>query len=541
MPGALHSTGCLLVVACHGDIAAVLAPVMREVETRLLLSPMLGDFVEFRPLDLGPRPREDPGDPAVRGDPRGGLPSVVARVVEELTRPASGAGVNYFGFVVIDWSAEDVSRLLEGCRADPTIGALPYRSRGIASVGRVDGVVLPSAGAWTHGTLADELRRFADDLLHHFAGGQVAGLSPADLAVLRSAREPTAAFGTVRGPAEAARDELDRVLDLRPRLDEAPWFPPVAPAEANGGEVVSAEPYGPDGGETPAGTDAAPDGAAVRHDAGGQGGEVVRWDEAVPRPAVEPEAGRMGALRRLAGRFRRGGADAGEGPARAQAGPPGPGAERLAYLVLLDGPNAVDTRVWRRGRDLVLDVAGRLAGRREAAYLVRLLPGPGDGPAGELTPAHAVAARMIRRSPWFDFGPALARLRVLMRRDLAAVDPDRSDGPGEPRRAKDTDGPGTPVVVVFAAYVPLADAVTVGEYTGLVGEARVVWVLPDGAAPLLSEDFTPDGVTVLGDHPDAAEDVAALIGTVTPPRHGGAAPPRSPRGASRPRGGPDSD
>jgi hypothetical protein len=59
-----------------------------------MMSPTLGDFIEMRFVDLGPRLGQASQHVAA-----------VARIAREFTRPGGGAGGNYFALAIVDWSA----------------------------------------------------------------------------------------------------------------------------------------------------------------------------------------------------------------------------------------------------------------------------------------------------------------------------------------------------------------------------------------------------------------------------------------------------
>ncbi len=116
------SKGCLLIVASFANVAPVVDAVTQETGARIMMSPMLGDFIEMRFVDLGPRP----GQASLHA-------AVVARIMREFTRPDGSAEGNYFALAIIDWSTV-VKRLLGKWTADPTISALPLRCRGLATI-----------------------------------------------------------------------------------------------------------------------------------------------------------------------------------------------------------------------------------------------------------------------------------------------------------------------------------------------------------------------------------------------------------------------
>jgi hypothetical protein len=211
---------CSLVVASYTDIAQIVGAVTTATVARLLMSPVLGDFIELRSVDIGVRP-EGAADRS----------SAVTRLADELTRPARDAVENYFGLVIIDSSASTVDHLLEGCRLDPTIAALPLRQRGLSvlddrslPLGEGDDraeISIPESGEWTHRAMVDELRGYADSLLRHFANAHRPGLTREELVSLRYAHESLP-------PLPRIRADDDPVLDLTPALPD-PEPAPAAP------------------------------------------------------------------------------------------------------------------------------------------------------------------------------------------------------------------------------------------------------------------------------------------------------------------------
>ena len=126
----------------------------------------------------------------------------VRRITDELMRPRSGVGRNYFALVIVDQSAATVEQLLRECAASPFLSGLPIRLRGIASRDdrrpRPDSaaspeIVVSPTGSWSRGELIDELRRYGDELLRHFATGEEHGLTHDELGVLRTRYQEHAA------------------------------------------------------------------------------------------------------------------------------------------------------------------------------------------------------------------------------------------------------------------------------------------------------------------------------------------------------------
>lgn len=453
-----ESLGCLLIVASFTDIASTVGMVTADTSTRLLISPVLGDFIELRHVDMGARPRDE--------SERAGVP---ARIADEFTKPTGGAVENYFGLMVVDDSAATVGLLLRDCRMDPAIAALPLRCRGLAVVEdrpparepRADFVVLPQDGLWTRRTLADELRNYADDLLRSFTTTYRRGLTYDDLASIRS----------THGPFTIAEDET--VLDLRPAVPSALISEPVPRPLTSESEPRTAAP------DVRA---AAPDVRAAVPDVRAAVPEVRVVNEIAGGPALRGRVPRLW-----------GGRAAGDGAATSEA------ARALVYLILTDGVGSDDRSVWRRGRALLVEIDRKIAAVPGSAYWMRVMTGAYEAVRSSRQPAGRLSARTIRRSASpFDFARLLAQLRVTMRRDLTAA--------GRPAPLV-----GRPVVVIFAADVPLGDAITVEEYTALAESASVIWVVPDRTSHLMSPYFAIEGVVILTDHHDVADEVVTLM------------------------------
>jgi hypothetical protein len=199
-----ESLGCLFLVTAFAEVAHALEPVVADAAARIMMSPTLGDFIELRFVDLGPRP----GDGA-------GLTTVVSRIADELTHPGNDPGQNYFALVIADHSAAVIDQIWHACRGSDVISALPIRCRGLAvnddrraeretatMPGAAADVMVASCGGWRRRELIDELRRYADELLRGSAAGRVRGLTRAELASLRTSSEEIVPFR----PSPAPRD-----------------------------------------------------------------------------------------------------------------------------------------------------------------------------------------------------------------------------------------------------------------------------------------------------------------------------------------------
>ncbi|MEV7806959.1 hypothetical protein AB0O28_28825 [Microbispora sp. NPDC088329] len=498
LPEESDSQGCLLVVASYADLASTLERVTKDAATRLLMSPVIGDFIELRLVDLGHRP---PGD---------GVPAAaVERIVNEITRPAGGASENYFGLLVVDGSAATVERLLDACRADRTMAALPLRCRGFAAkddrhigdtqtgmesaegreevappaAGSVD-IVVPEAGRWTRRGMVDDLKRYAEDLLHHFATTHVSGLTGDDLDSIRRARTSSPEDGDVEAD--------DVVLDLEPAAGVAnepaadqplpgnrPSSESVVPALSSAAVAPSAHPM------PPAGSAGAPSKPVI----------AARLRPAAPVSAVT-------VLRRLAGRLLRRPPAAPADPlpvATAPAPYEADGAVALVYLAIAEGVTVDDSDAWRRGRSLIQEIDKRIAAIPGAAYRIRVVTSLDEPAERAPRPPGELSRRDIRRSASrFDFIELLVKLKAQISGDLATI------GGSPPPAVR-------PAVVVFAADVPMGDVVTMQEYLELVGTASVIWITPLESSALLSPEFAVDGVRVLTDHDGIADEVATYL------------------------------
>ena len=122
VPGA-DTQGCRLVVASYEVAAPLVSAATAETARRIMGTPALGDFMELRFIDMGPRP-ELPGNR-----------STAARLIlEELLAPGGESGRNYFAVAVADRSAAEVGLVLTECVHTPFLNTLPVRVHGIASV-----------------------------------------------------------------------------------------------------------------------------------------------------------------------------------------------------------------------------------------------------------------------------------------------------------------------------------------------------------------------------------------------------------------------
>ena len=82
-------------------------------------SPLLGDFLQLRYVDLGP----PPGDVGDRSRP-------VRNLSAELMTAGGSAGRSHFALVVLASSATTIERLLASCAAEPFLAGLRSGSPG---------------------------------------------------------------------------------------------------------------------------------------------------------------------------------------------------------------------------------------------------------------------------------------------------------------------------------------------------------------------------------------------------------------------------
>lgn len=511
-----ESQGCLLIVAAFAEVAGALEPVATDAADRIMISPVLGDFIELRFLDIGPRPQNDAG-----------FAAAAARIAEELTQPGHGAEQNYFALAMADNSAYLVERMLGACAADPVVAALPLRCRGLAAIddrqpgadrrnpgpgnrqpgasedqqepatgtaGPATGaaVVIPESGGWVRRELINELRTYAETLLHDFATGHKRGLTLAELGSLRS-RDEEILLG---GPAEPA------VADPNATSATASPAPPQAtPSSPPPGPLPPPSPPVP-----PEKAPAAWAGTALyAAPAPERAGPAPSWTDAQhrgPRWRLWPRRGRgegsvAGPSAAQPGTAQRGTAVPGTAePASAVA--PRPPVTAPVLMVLSGGGGPNDHTGWKRGRDLLSEVDRLLAATPQARFAVRALLSAENPDKSTLRPAGTLSRRDMKRpASYVDFAQLLALLRTAVKRDIDSLA--RSGAPVAP-----------PGVVLYAVEPPLADAVTAEVYQELAHDASVIWVLPANSADLLSPVFTA-AAWVVPDHPAAACEVTDLL------------------------------
>jgi hypothetical protein len=180
-----------------------------------------------------------------------------------------------------------------------------------------------------------------------------------------------------------------------------------------------------------------------------------------------------------------------------ESGPPA--ATVVVYLVLTVAESAPDRASWRRGRAVLLELDKRLARTPGIAYLTRVLDAavPGED---RLRPAGRLSTRDIRHPASFlDFATALASVPAVLRADYQ-------------RAVQAAPLTASPVLVIYAADAPLADAITSARYAALAAKIPVLWILPGTSARLLSAAFRNGmHVHVSTDHPAIATELVTLI------------------------------
>jgi hypothetical protein len=434
--------------------------VTAEAGKLIARSPVLGDFVWLRFVDLGP----EPGQAGDRYRP-------VRQIAAELRQEPGDAARNHFALIVIDKSATAIEELLSSCGADPYLAGLRVRSVGIASRddraggAQVADIVASPSGTWNRESdLADALYRQCEDLLSYFAARGEPGLTPAEFAALSQAQQPAAA------PAAGAEDVLpDDLL--------------AGAGEPDGSTAVTAG--------QPALTGTVPvTGVAARP----PGRLMLGWLPRFPwYRRRRPDPAGQGA--------------ASLGLAVPPVVPP-PRAVGLVSLLIAADPDAAEDPGFGRLRAVPLAVDQRLAAQYSCGYRVRLVHGDEGRLRGELDAAGQLAGRAARRLVRAgDFAVLFRGLRAMQRRDAALV------GPAAASVGLDVV---RPAVVVCTADPPLADGGTVLALRELALEATVIWVLPRDREKLISPALRNiPGVAVVTEHQSVAEEIWDAL---SPPR-----------------------
>jgi hypothetical protein len=434
---------CLVLVTSYMRAASLVERVTTEASGRLIMSPSLGDFINLRYAHIGHQPSQ------------GGQPSAATRITDHLLQPQLGIGRNYFAVVILDQSAATVEGVLQDCAASPLLRALPIRLLGIASredrrVARLPSgaeILVSPSGAWQREELVDELLRYADTLMHDFAGGRQSGLTPDELTQYRE-----------QSDSHSARERS--VL-------------PLAGVTSTGSVAAVPDALGGDQDVTAKSVQDAPTASAA----------------ATPRAAAR-SLPRL--VRRLLPelRWRRGGESAGGQPPPAEA-------DSLAYFLLTGDQDAGDSADWNRSRALTLEIDQRLAALPRLSVHVRVLHGDDMELRGDLRAAGQLTKRDVRGAVSdLYLSKVLDQVRVLLGRDQARL----SSGPPFAR----------PAVMLIAPVPPMADSVAVASLRRLAEDASIAWVVPKSQADLMSNEFIEAG-QLITDFSVAADDLAALF------------------------------
>ena len=492
------SAGCLLIIGGYADTLAILGSVRDKAEHRIIMSPVLGDFIELRNVDIGARPQKQ-APAAERGE-------AVARITRELTKPRPGAGRTYFALVIADHSAKAVEQVLADCAADPVLASLPLRRRGFASeddrVPRAEptnefrpaaDIVVSATGRWRQDDLAAELRRYADELLRDFAAGPP-GLTPSQLDAVRAESEQALAE-TEQTPALEAPG--------RPAKPAEPVGRPMSPEP--GALRPQQEPTRRQPSKQPPLPVPAPAPAAAAEPARRSRPRVLAAALWVARALwtgiVLLGKGTWLLAKWLARRItRRGPVFEWPPPATDAAGETA--RYGLLYL-LLTGDGSGEHAAWPRGRSLLRQVDKMMAATADTAYWVRAAHNIQSAAKGRPRPAGQVSRRDLRRSPGHpDLAQALSIIRVVLSRDLANLE-------------ASTSSVARPAIVFYALSAPPADLVTVELYDELTRAATMIWVVTERTMGLMSPRFTRGGAHLIIDHQDVAGEVTRLLRRVT--------------------------
>ena len=449
--------GCLCLVAGYAKDDGLIARVTAGAERRVMMSPALGDFLQLRYVDLGPRPGQ--ADDLSRS---------VRRIVADLMAVQEAAGRSHFALIVIAKSAMTIEGLLGSCAAEPFLAGLRMQFAGIASSddreqgNRLAEITSSPAGSWRNEReLIDALRQRCEELPRHFAARGEPGLTRTEFAALRHAHAQPAAEGdSLEGDVGDAPDQTP-VPDI---LDDVP----EATATASDHNAAAAD-----------AVDNAPTEAAAKpHTVT----STSRWLSAVP--------------------WRR-------GKQAAETGDPGTAASArtamgLVYLLtIVDQDAAVDPALGRLQAAL-LRVDRRLAAQPFCRYQVRVIHGSDGNLRGELQDAGKLARRAAKRLvKTGDFTAALKGIRGSLRRDLGLI---------ETIATAAGLTVSLPTVVIFTANPPVADLGAAGVFGDLAAEATMVWVVPGKLEGLVSPAFgNACGATVLGEHQAVADEILEVM------------------------------
>ena len=441
------SENCLCLVASYSKRAELIAKVTAETEQRVSLSPVLGDFLALRYLNLGPEPGQV-----------GDWQRPVRTVAAELHAAAGAAGRNHFALIVIDKSATTIEQLLASCGAEPFLAGFRMRLAGIASNDdRTDSchadIVASPNGAWSDpADLAAALRRQCEDLLRYFAARREPGLTPVELDTLKRAYAP----GDDDDTANPADDQETGPTDLLDPANPATWSP-LSDAPASSGHL----PVPP-----PPSIPSAP----------GQPATPAGLLDAISRllPSAPRRRGRQSP------------------PSTPLAATTPPGRLGLVYFLTLTEPGMGEGLGQDRLQAVLRNVDKRLAAQPNCAYQVKLLYGTDDKLRGDRQQAGLLNRRIARRSVEVThFDEVVKSVHAALRRDLAEV-------------GTTATGIGVPVarsaVILLTTDPPIADRRSVGAFGELAAEATIIWLVPRNTEGLVNQVFGDRGpAAVLGE------------------------------------------
>lgn len=530
VPDEPGSRGCLLIAVSYADVAAAVEPVVASVADHILAAPMLGDFVELRFADGGPRPslHEPDGCP--------GDDTAATRVAVALTRPAVAADENFFALVVVDQSAATAARFIDECRSNPAIAGLPLECRGFAAMedrptpsaddqSAAPDVIVALAGMWTERTLAAGLCHYAEELFRHFATTHQRGITHDELADIRD----HAGLGDPI-PAMHSPSGEDVALDLQPAAQATDQVPSPGPPEETANSIAlrggvaipppSAAPLPPAAAalalpspDTLSPISSPVDSTSASAPAGplapaepGASTEPVTSRATVPSAAPESADAAAPATRRawvwrLASRpLRRYGSPGEHADGHAQSTAAGvPVTAITPVFLLLHGVTSPDEQVsWREGRSLSVSLDRKIAVSRPVAFMVRALSGAAGGVKSPLREAGQLSRSDIKRpDPQLEFDLSLNGLRNAVTSDLGSLG--RMALPAV-----------RPAVVILAVDIPVADVISAEAYERLAEQASIIWVVPEPSANLISPVFSA-GVPVLSFHEGTADEIAGLL------------------------------
>lgn len=354
---------CICLVTSYSKRAELIAEVTAETERRVSLSPVLGDFLALRYLDLGPEPGQ-----------AGDRQCAVRKVAAGLRAAAFAAGRNHFALIVVDKSAATIEQVLARCGAEPFLAGFRMRLAGIASKDdRTDSsshadIVTSPHGAWSDPSdLVAALYSQCEDLLRYFAARREPGLTPAELDTLKRAHGPADEDDAASSPEDQAAGPADLLDPANPVTESSPSVTPVA--------------SGPS-----------------------------------PVPSGSTPARLAAAVSRLVPGKRR------EQPSPAPLAPTTPpGSLGLIYFLTLAEHGAGEGFGHDRLRAVLRDVDKGLAAEPDRTYQVRLLHGS-DELRGDRQPAGLLSRRVMRRSVAIThFYDVVRSIQDALRRDLADV------------------------------------------------------------------------------------------------------------------------